>query len=367
MAASSLTEDRLVCLLERPTYDRLVPGASNRFVGLVFDPEGESLEGIEVRLGGERLGCFPCDLPRPDAASYLPHLPTAGRSGFEIDLDVPRGGGVLTFAALGPQGEPLPLFDYDLGIVEAHAERWRRLHRELARLPLPPGELILRTQGGSDRTAYQESVLPAVWNLERYLEAAGADPRALRSILDFGCGSGRVLAGWSLGGEERRLAGCDVDADLIAWAVAHLPGIDFRATALRPPLPYATGELDLCYAISVFTHLPMASQRRWAAELARVLAPGGWLLLTLHGELYHRLFARRQGEDWSGEGGYLELAEGPEGTSGFCSIHGRRTAEELLGELTLAGYFPQGRIGGRRTLFPLATLQDVYVFRAGER
>jgi SAM-dependent methyltransferase len=51
-------------------------------------------------------------------------------------------------------------------------------------------------------------------------------------------------------------------------------------------LPYADGQFDFIYALSVFTHLPEAQQRPWIRELRRVAAPGAHVLLSLHGESY---------------------------------------------------------------------------------
>src|SRR5262249_14848680 len=50
------------------------------------------------------------------------------------------------------------------------------------------------------------------------------------------------------------------------------------------PLRYRDASFDLVYAFSVFTHLPESLQLAWMGELRRVLRPGGYLLISLHGE-----------------------------------------------------------------------------------
>jgi len=69
--------------------------------------------------------------------------------------------------------------------------------------------------------------------------------------------------------------GSDYNPRLVRWCRESLPFADFRVNGLQPPLPYADGELEFVYAISIFTHLTEALQDAWLQELARVLAPGG--------------------------------------------------------------------------------------------
>lgn len=102
-------------------------------------------------------------------------------------------------------------------------------------------------------------------------------------VLDFGCGCGRTLR-WMI---ERHPAvdftGVDCDAEAIDWCRAAFPRAAFHATQADPPLPFTDHSFDAVYCISVFTHLDEAAQDRWLRELARVLKPGGRLLLTIHG------------------------------------------------------------------------------------
>jgi len=100
-------------------------------------------------------------------------------------------------------------------------------------------------------------------------------------ILDWGCGCGRI-ARYAARIPAVTLTGCDIDADNVAWCAEHLAG-SFEASSLMPPLPFADGSFDLIYGVSVFTHLREPLQDAWLAELERVAAPGGVLLMTVHG------------------------------------------------------------------------------------
>jgi ubiquinone/menaquinone biosynthesis C-methylase UbiE len=55
---------------------------------------------------------------------------------------------------------------------------------------------------------------------------------------------------------------------------------------LHPPLNYSDETFDCIYALSVFTHFTEALQSQWIKELWRVAKPGGYLLITTHGESY---------------------------------------------------------------------------------
>jgi SAM-dependent methyltransferase len=48
-------------------------------------------------------------------------------------------------------------------------------------------------------------------------------------------------------------------------------------------LPFGSSSFDLVYSLSIFTHFREEYAAAWLAELGRVLAPGGILIITTHG------------------------------------------------------------------------------------
>jgi SAM-dependent methyltransferase len=116
------------------------------------------------------------------------------------------------------------------------------------------------------------SLLPADWSF------------AGKRVLDFGCGTGRVLRHFADLAPGTELVGCDIHWPSVEWATRHLaPGFRFLANDPLPPLPEPDGSFDLVYGMSVFTHLT-DSWSRWLLELRRVLRPGGVAILTFLGE-----------------------------------------------------------------------------------
>lgn len=116
-----------------------------------------------------------------------------------------------------------------------------------------------------------ESLLPTDWSFEG------------KRVLDFGCGSARVLRHFLDEARRGELWGCDIDGPSIDWIEAHLsPPLSCFRNDVEPPLPLADDYLDLIWATSVFTHIDHWSP--WIVELHRVLAPGGRLIVTFLGE-----------------------------------------------------------------------------------
>jgi SAM-dependent methyltransferase len=149
--------------------------------------------------------------------------------------------------------------------------------------PTPPRRLRARV-GAPGAREFAEGGRAAAAELEAALLASGSPGfDAYASILDFGCGSARVLPHVHALAPGARCAGCDVDEAAVAWATRAHPGLDLRVSAASPPLPFAAGSFQLVYSISVLSHLDEAGQDAWLAELARVLLPGGVALLSVHG------------------------------------------------------------------------------------
>ncbi len=151
-------------------------------------------------------------------------------------------------------------------------------------LPVPSPRLIMRVAGTPDASWFLESGRLAAQSIREALERAGSPIESLESILDFGCGCGRVVRNWS--SLDAQVSGSDLSGEAIDWCRAHLSFARFETNGLSPPLAFADGSYDFAYALSVLTHLPEAIQHAWMTELRRVVRPGGLVLVTTHGERY---------------------------------------------------------------------------------
>jgi SAM-dependent methyltransferase len=152
-------------------------------------------------------------------------------------------------------------------------------------LPLPPARLRVSVAWTADAEWFLEGGRLAAESIRAALGRHGVEPERLGSLLDFGCGCGRVTRRWaSLDGVT--VAGSDMNVDAVEWCRRNLPFARFETNALEPPLAFADETFDFVHALSVFTHLPEDAQRDWMRELRRVLRPDGLLLLTTHGRAY---------------------------------------------------------------------------------
>jgi len=105
-----------------------------------------------------------------------------------------------------------------------------------------------------------------------------------KRVLDFGCGSGRVLRHFLEEANVAELHGCDIDAASIAWLQQSLsPPMRFFRNEEEPGLPFPDDHFDLIWATSVFSVLTDAWSG-WLRELHRVLSEDGVLIVTFVGE-----------------------------------------------------------------------------------
>lgn len=106
-------------------------------------------------------------------------------------------------------------------------------------------------------------------------------------VLDFGCGCGRVLRSFGEVQHTGEIWGCDIDAESIAWNQTNLAHLgQYVTNPEMPPSQFESGFFNAIYSVSVFTHLPEPMQTAWAEEMHRILAPGGVLVASIHGERY---------------------------------------------------------------------------------
>jgi SAM-dependent methyltransferase len=221
------------------------------------------------------------------------------------------------------------------------------------------------TQGGRDVDAYRDSIVSGLIFEKALLEAEGIRPDSVRDVLDVGCGTGRLLVGWHCDDSRRRLLGVDIDAELIAWNRDHLRGVaEWKLGTLSPTPDLPDHAFDLVQLVSVFTHLSLECQREWVVATRRLLRPGGIALVTLHGDTYARLLLDPVARDSFERTGYVELPAGTEGGQGFATFHSSDFARDLFSGFGGVAHYPRGVLGdGPPRLFPIASLQDVYVLR----
>lgn len=151
-------------------------------------------------------------------------------------------------------------------------------------LPLPPADLIYRVHGTSDAESFLKVGKICKQDMEAALQKIGASLGSFQHILDFGCGSGRVLRWLSDAATSARLYATDFDADAIAWCSNHLDFAEVSLNGPLPPLGYPSEMFDLVYAVSVFSHLREDYQFLWLSELRRIMKSGGIALITIMGQ-----------------------------------------------------------------------------------
>jgi SAM-dependent methyltransferase len=223
-------------------------------------------------------------------------------------------------------------------------------------LPVPPPAQIVPVAGTADPEWFLESGRLAAAGIRGALERAGTPLDELGSILDFGCGCGRVTRRWAdLNGTA--VHGSDANERAVAWCRRNLPFARFETNGLAPPLAFGDESFDLVYALSVLTHLPEELQLRWAGELRRVLRPGGLLLLSTHGESYRERLHAAERTRFDAGRLVVRWAEGA-GTNLCSAFHPRAYVEGTLAAgLDLLEFSPEGAAGNPH--------QDLYLLRKG--
>ncbi len=150
---------------------------------------------------------------------------------------------------------------------------------------IPPARLRFDVAGTNDLKWFLEGGRLGLGTLVSTLEKEKLDLTSFDSVLDFGCGCGRVLRHLS-DHSETRLHGTDISRKGIAWADRYLNFAEFGTNKLKPPTRYRPDSFDFIFAFSVFTHLSHDLQKSWMKELRRILRPKGYLLITVHGTHY---------------------------------------------------------------------------------
>jgi ubiquinone/menaquinone biosynthesis C-methylase UbiE len=158
-----------------------------------------------------------------------------------------------------------------------------------------------------------------------------------RDVLEAGCGTGLLLR--ETAGFARRAVGLDLSRGMLSSARQR--GLRVVQGSLTDvPLPSAS--VDLVYSMKVLAHVPPI--REAVAELARVVRPGGHLLLEFYNPWSLRYLAKRLG-------GPAHIATGTTDHDVFTRYDTAAQAGAYLGpDLELVG------MRGVRVLTPTSTV-----------
>jgi SAM-dependent methyltransferase len=147
------------------------------------------------------------------------------------------------------------------------------------KFPVPPPPLRDKVRKGQiTREGFIREGHQAYLAIVEAAKQIGVSLNEGKRVFEFGCGCGRLARHFLHAGAD--YSGSDVDSELVKWSNSNLRDGAFTTNAYRPPLLHDDNSFDLCFAISVFTHIPVNEQRGWIDELCRITRPGGGVILS---------------------------------------------------------------------------------------
>jgi len=244
----------------------------------------EARENYRFLINGVDFDTVDWPLASPDLLTHFPDIPDIEKSRFRCehyfsDPKVLFSDGVARFNVTPTCGEHAWSYRSAWFLADPTCER-----------PLPPPAQIAKMIGTSDTNAFCWGGATIVSRFAHLLaERFGRPLSSFASILDWGCGAGRLTR--YLLAYGRPVIAIDTDPEMAQLCQRTLPDATCWPVDLLPPTPLAAASVDLVIGLAVMPHLTEAAQNAWLAELQRLTQPGGMLLLSVQGMAQMALYA----------------------------------------------------------------------------
>ncbi len=219
-------------------------------------------------------------------------------------------------------------------------------------LPFPPSRMVYLVTNVYTHEWFFQSGVRGTQSIRDILKRNSLEIDKFSSILDFGCGCGRIVRHWKdLKGP--RLYGSDYNAMLVRWCASNLPFAEFAVNSLESGFDYEDEKFDFIYAISVFTHMTEEMGLFWIRELNRVLKPGGIMYLTFMGETRARALRKELWECF--ESGELVVTGAADAGGNSCAaFHPERYVRNVVAKgLNVLDFVPNGATDAFQDVFLL--------------
>lgn len=263
-----------------------------------------NFNGVNITLGGAHLPpmgdpdrvkisvdpgvvyTFKYPLPRQDYKEQFWYWPNAYYSAFSLEINLPASTCYPHTIALidrdNPDEKYYIRFPNDLTSFVGFP-------RDLEQL----GRVQNKDITSVTMTGYQE-----FRKFESLLMLNGISPHDKFTLLDWGCGHGRLTRHFIKHLPNAEIWGADIDKNNIEWAQNNIKAGQFISLPLTPPSTLPSNKFDVIIGLSVMTHLTAEMQDLWLKDLARSIKPGGLMLMTFGGETVAAYTSKFRSPQW---------------------------------------------------------------------
>lgn len=147
-------------------------------------------------------------------------------------------------------------------------------------LPAFPDEKLQRDTVGTSGIDALVQAFQFYTSVKESLEKHSAPIPSNGTIIDFGCGWGRIGRFFLREVGINNLIGLDVDQGFVDICKASFRTENFKKINPFPPVNLPDRCCSLVIAYSVFSHLSEVAFKAWMEEFRRILRPGGSIAIT---------------------------------------------------------------------------------------